>query len=103
MISDEAVDLLRARASRSTSGENSHGIVTSLLWRGKVTGWMAGCLFLRSLDRSERVYFAMLSRGYAGIPPSIETKNLAKKDKQIIGFGLTILILIWIFGLIAGG
>jgi cobalt/nickel transport system permease protein len=38
----------------------------SLLWRAQVTGNMVGQLFLRSYDRSERVYQAMLARGFDG-------------------------------------
>jgi cobalt/nickel transport system permease protein len=30
-----------------------------------------GALFLRSYERGERVYLAMLSRGYTGRPPSL--------------------------------
>ncbi|MFN8419569.1 MAG: energy-coupling factor transporter transmembrane component T [Anaerolineae bacterium] len=38
----------------------------SLRWRAQVAGGMIGNLFLRSYERSERVYAAMLSRGYQG-------------------------------------
>jgi cobalt/nickel transport system permease protein len=68
-VRDEAERLLRARAARS--GGQQRG---SLLWRARVTGGMVGSLFLRSYERSERVYAAMLSRGYdhhrAGSPLS---------------------------------
>ena len=36
----------------------------STAWRGRA--WMLGSFLVRSLERSERVYQAMLSRGYAG-------------------------------------
>ena len=35
-------------------------------WRAGGAGHMAGQLFVRSLDRSDRVYQAMLARGYRG-------------------------------------
>ena len=38
----------------------------SLAWRASVTGGMAGSLFLRAFERSDRIYTAMLSRGYNG-------------------------------------
>jgi cobalt/nickel transport system permease protein len=38
----------------------------SLLWRARVTGGMAGSLFLRSIERGERIYGAMVARGYDG-------------------------------------
>ena len=51
---------MRARDARSV------GSGGSLLWRAQVTGNMVGQLFLRSYDRSERVYQAMLARGFDG-------------------------------------
>jgi cobalt/nickel transport system permease protein len=64
-LQDEAVRLLRARTARSgaLSGQRSGG---RLIWRAQVAGGMVGNLFLRSYERSERVYAAMLARGYSG-------------------------------------
>jgi cobalt/nickel transport system permease protein len=64
ILADEALRILRARASRSPKlpGVKRPG----LIWQGRVAGMMVGSLFLRSLERSERVYAAMLSRGYDG-------------------------------------
>ena len=58
---------MRARDSRSASspGQKAGG---SLSWRAGVVGHMAGSLFLRSYERSERVYAAMQARGYDGEP-----------------------------------
>ena len=64
VMADEASRMLRARAARSCRTEGS--AKPSILWQGKVAGSMVGSLFLRSLERSERVYDAMLSRGYDG-------------------------------------
>lgn len=64
VLSDEAGRLLRAREARSARlGSGGGG---SIRWRARVTGNMAGQLFLRSYERSERVYNAMLARGYGG-------------------------------------
>lgn len=65
VLVDETGRLLRAREARSARFAGS-GKKTSLAWRARVTGNMAGQLFLRSYDRSERVYSAMLARGYRG-------------------------------------
>lgn len=64
-LQDEVERLQRARVSRSASlpGRRSG---RGVIWRATVAGHMAGSLFLRSLERSERVYAAMLARGYAG-------------------------------------
>lgn len=65
VLVDEAGRLLRARAARSArpAGGGGGGAV---LWRARVAGSMVGQLFLRSLERSERVYNAMAARGYRG-------------------------------------
>ncbi len=75
VIADEVMRMMRARAARSGSREGRGG--GSVFWRARVTGGMAGNLFLRSIARSERIYEAMVARGYDGEvrvlrPPSLQ-------------------------------
>lgn len=63
VISDEAQRLMRARASRACGSPG-------LLYQAGTAGSMVGNLFLRSLERSERLYAAMQSRGYRGSFPA---------------------------------
>ena len=64
VLVEEAQRMLRARTARSAAiGTASGG---SVVWRAKSAGGMAGSLFIRTLDRSERIYMAMLARGYDG-------------------------------------
>ena len=67
VIGEEALRLMRARDSRSARlpGQKVGG---RLGWRAKVLGHMVGSLFLRTYERSERVYAAMQARGYDGEP-----------------------------------
>ncbi len=67
VLVDEASRLIRARQSRSGQSDRP-GIKTggNLTWRARVTGGMAGSLFLRAIERSDRIYMAMVSRGYDG-------------------------------------
>lgn len=60
VLVDEAIRLQTARQARSA------GSGGTLLWRVRVLGGMIGSLFIRSYERSERIYAAMLSRGYDG-------------------------------------
>jgi len=67
VLVDEALRLMRARAARS--GKSDHPNAKSggsLSWRARVAGGMAGNLFLRGFERSDRIYMAMVSRGYDG-------------------------------------
>jgi len=65
VLTDEVMRLLTARQARSAAspGQRSGG---SVRWRARIAGHMAGQLFLRSYERSDRIYNAMLSRGYKG-------------------------------------
>jgi cobalt/nickel transport system permease protein len=65
VLSGEASRMLRARTSRSAElpGRRSGG---SIRWRAASTGSMVGSLFLRSYERSERIYGAMQARGFDG-------------------------------------
>jgi cobalt/nickel transport system permease protein len=56
----EALRMHTAREARSV------GAGGTLRWRVRVLGGMIGALFIRSYERSERVYAAMLARGYDG-------------------------------------
>ncbi|MPZ97791.1 MAG: cobalt ECF transporter T component CbiQ [Dehalococcoidia bacterium] len=75
VIGDEATRMMRARDSRSAAlpGYRSGG---SIRWRASVLGHMVGSLFVRSLERSERVYAAMQSRGFAGEPRFLDQPSL---------------------------
>ncbi len=97
ILKDEAERLLRARAARSgtAAGTKSEG---SLLWRAKITGGMVGSLFLRSYERSERVYAAMLARGYDG---RLMTSPTAALNRQMIALGSLPVIVILVIQLMA--
>jgi cobalt/nickel transport system permease protein len=94
-IRDEAERMIRARAARSgtSDGFKAGG---QLLWRAKITGGMIGNLFLRSYERSERVYAAMCARGYTGQTIAHNAPPLKKKDIGIGGIPVLIVIIIQI-------
>lgn len=102
VIGDEATRLMRARASRSAFSPEAYRAGGRLLWRARVTGGMAGSLFLRSLERSDRVYAAMLTRGYNGELPQSENYALSQKDKITLWAILGVLALVWILGVFTG-
>ena len=79
VLTDEVMRLLRARQSRSAAaaGQRSGG---GVLWRARVSGHMAGQLFLRSYERSDRIYNAMLARGYAGQLLTLNPHELHARD-----------------------
>lgn len=71
VLGDEAGRMLRARSARS-AGSSGGGIA----WRARVTGQMVGTLFLRSYERSERIYAAMQARGFTGTFRHLATRPI---------------------------
>ena len=100
---EEAGRMMRAREARSAApiGSARH-LGGSLAFRARVTGGMAGSLLLRSFERSERVYAAMLARGYDGEVRSLPTPGVRAAHKTILWAGLLVLAGILFIGIIAG-
>jgi cobalt/nickel transport system permease protein len=95
VLADEALRLVRARAARS-GGSATPGAKTggSLAWRARVTGGMAGNLFLRAFERSDRIYMAMVSRGYDGEVRTIPLPALTNLQITVLVIGLFVLALL---------
>lgn len=58
VLVDEVMRMRQARDSRNFGGRRLHQL--------KTIGNMVGTLFIRSYERGERIYAAMLSRGFSG-------------------------------------
>lgn len=97
VLADEVFRLMRARQSRSaaTAGRRAGG---SVAWRAAVAGNMAGQLFLRSYERSDRVYNAMLARGYAGHMQTINPHELRRRDYITTALALLAILLFQLVG-----
>lgn len=79
VLTNEVFRILRAREARSAGLPGVKGGGT-LSWRIKTTGSMAGQLFLRSYERSDRIYQAMISRGYTGHIRTLNPHHLERRD-----------------------
>jgi cobalt/nickel transport system permease protein len=79
VLTNEVLRLTRARQARSAAatGFRSGG---DAIWRARVTGNMVGQLFLRSYERSDRIYNAMLSRGYTGQIRTLSPHIMKRRD-----------------------
>ena len=97
VLVDEVFRLLRAREARSAAeaGSKSGG---SVMWRAQVAGNMAGQLFLRSYERSDRVYNAMLARGYAGHLMTINPHVMKRVDYVTTALALFVILLLQLIG-----
>jgi cobalt/nickel transport system permease protein len=83
ILVDEVMRMKQARDSRNFGG--------SRLWQMKTIGNMAGTLFIRSYERGERVYDAMLSRGFDGQSRTLHDLNFGLPDLLFgVSFGLVV-------------
>ncbi len=98
VLVDEVLRLTRARAARSGHSERTDVRPGgSWAWRARVTGGMAGNLFLRALERSDRIYMAMVSRGYDGEVRSTPLPALGTTHWTLLFAGLVFLVLLQLF------
>jgi cobalt/nickel transport system permease protein len=97
VLVDEVYRLLRAREARS-AGTLRKKPGGTLLWRAQVAGNMAGQLFIRSYERSDRIYNAMLARGYTGNIRTMHAHNMHIADWQMLALVVFLLILIQLIG-----
>jgi cobalt/nickel transport system permease protein len=86
VLQDEFTCMSRAAAARNLIGNpNRHRLVV---------GNMIGSLFIRTYDRGDRIYRAMLARGYQGLPTLVQSPYLTAKD----GWALTVTVTLALLG-----
>ncbi len=86
VLQDEFTAMSRAAAARNLVGNpDRHRLVV---------GNMIGSLFIRTYDRGDRIYRAMLARGYQGLPTVGQSPPLTAKD----GWALTATVTLALFG-----
>lgn len=88
LLTDEVQRMRTARRARCFVGGGS------LLNRHvfKTTGQLVGILFIRSWERGERVYNAMLARGYSGQAGPVAGRGFCKRD-LCLGAGILVFAL----------
>lgn len=79
VLVDVALRMRRARDCRAVGGKAGVGGRTLAL-RFRAFIGLIGVLFLRSLDQAERVYAAMLSRGFSGQLPTVSRSRMSGWD-----------------------
>ena len=85
VLVDEVMRMKQARDSRNFGGKR--------LWQIRTIGNMVGTLFIRSYERGERVYAAMVARGFDGQPRPLDRLNLRPVDAYFgVGFSLMLIL-----------
>jgi cobalt/nickel transport system permease protein len=86
VLGDELMRMKCARDARSFGGNSK--------WHIKTIGNIIGMLFIRTYERGERVYIAMVSRGFSGNIKISKDLHVKKLDLCFMVFFLTILTII---------
>jgi len=85
VLVDEVMRMKQARDSRNFGGRR--------LWQMRTIGNMIGTLFIRSYERGERVYAAMLARGFDGQIRTLNQLNFRQTDAYFgISFSLVLIL-----------
>ena len=74
------LDVTTAEAQRMSVARQSRGYDPRWIWQAKAVASSAGTLFIRSYERGERVYLAMVSRGYTGTLPLLDEQAVDGRD-----------------------
>jgi cobalt/nickel transport system permease protein len=85
VLMEETMRIVRARNMRSFE-QRGKGI--------RVFVRLVGVLFIRTIERAERVYYAMLSRGFQGDMPTLKRFHIKTGD---IVFALSVAVFLYIF------
>jgi cobalt/nickel transport system permease protein len=93
VLMEEAMRIVRAREMRSF-GSRGTGM--------KVFVRLIGILFLRTMDRAERIYYAMLSRGFHGDIPSLKRSRIAFRDLAFMAITIAFLAVFRFFPITEG-
>lgn len=72
----------------------SRNLMNHRNWQRLVVGNMMGSLFIRTIDRGDRIHQAMLSRGYDGLLPSAEVQTGRRGDR----IALTLMLVLSLTG-----
>jgi cobalt/nickel transport system permease protein len=72
--------LLTAEFTAMQQAALSRNLMGNRRWQRLVVGNLIGSLFIRTYDRGERIYQAMLARGYQGLFPQPERYRPRRRD-----------------------
>ena len=76
--------VLAGEVSRLQTARAARGYSANRLWQAASTGPLIATLFLRSLERGERVHLAMTSRLYDGSMPEISMSRLEARTADVL-------------------
>ncbi|WP_035139295.1 energy-coupling factor transporter transmembrane component T family protein [Fischerella sp. PCC 9605] len=82
LLTGQYIEILLAEVTRMQRAAQLRGLNGTAAWLRYASAAMIGSLYLRSLERAERVYAAMVVRGYKGTLPVDST--LRAKERFVV-------------------
>jgi cobalt/nickel transport system permease protein len=82
------IEVLVAEFSTMRRAAASRNLMARPQGHRRVIGNMMGALFIRSYDRGDRIYQAMLARGYSGTLPTTTATQITPLDRTALGLML---------------
>ncbi len=79
------LEVIGSEARRMRVAQLSRGYDPRFLWQLKAYASGLGALFLRAFERGERVYLAMVARGYEGRMPPVPGARAASRREWVAG------------------
>ena len=88
--------VLAGEVARMKRAREARGYSASWFWQAASTGPLIATLFVRSLERGERVHLAMMSRLYAGSMPKTATNRLRTTAADVLFLAAITTLLIFV-------
>jgi cobalt/nickel transport system permease protein len=92
------LDVVISELNRRRTAMAARGYEPRWIWQNKALAASAGALFIRSYERGERVYAAMMSRGYTGHMPRLRGQAASAATWAA---GLAVPAVAWVIVLLA--
>ncbi|BAZ41060.1 cobalt transport protein [Calothrix sp. NIES-4101] len=98
LLAGQYLEILLDEVQRMQRSAQLRGLNGTVNWFRYVSASMIGALYIRSLERAERVYAAMIVRGYTGeMPVDMELRSgEIFATAAIIGLALSLTVSSWI-------
>jgi cobalt/nickel transport system permease protein len=98
VLTNEFSAMHRAATARNFAPQNLYNFQRDdRPWQRQVLGNMLGVLFIRTYDRGDRIYQAMLARGYQGTTLMHESVTSNWRDRMAIGCVMILIIVGQVF------
>jgi cobalt/nickel transport system permease protein len=98
LLAGQYLEILLDEVQRMQRSAQLRGLNGTANWLRYASASMIGALYLRSLERAERVYAAMIARGYTGAMPidaDLQPQELFVIT-AIMGLALSLTVASWI-------